>query len=151
MSSSGPHAHENVNILGSQLDTSSPWHNSRMARIRHFIIWLLCLFVIDFECTLESSVNDTANVIIFLYTGSISAQLGSLCRLLRILHVCKMQHRFAEHFMGRLYKSSYNQPLNSHDSETSHIAKYGYSLTGPSMWMYNMYINEHLQPMEPVR
>ena len=59
-----------------------------------------------------------------------------------------MQHRFAEHFMGRLYKSSYNQPLNSHDSETSHIAKYGYSLTGPSMWMYNMYINEHLQPME---
>ena len=47
-------------------------------------------------------------------------QLGSLCRLLRILGVCKMRHRFAEHFVERLFKSSYNQLLNSHDSEALH-------------------------------
>ena len=55
-----------------------------------------------------------------------------------------MQYRFAE----CLFKSSYNQLLNSHDSEASHMAKYGYSLTCPSMWKHNMYINVHLQPME---
>ena len=47
-----------------------------------------------------------------------------MCRLLRIFDVCKMRHRFTE----RLFKSFYNQLLNSHDSETSHIAKYGYTL-----------------------
>ncbi|KAK2157948.1 hypothetical protein NP493_1834g00001 [Ridgeia piscesae] len=44
-----------------------------------------------------------------------------------------MRHGFAEHFAKRLFKSSYNQLLNSHGSETSHIAKHGYSLTCPSM------------------
>ena len=48
-------------------------------------------------------------------------QLGSLCRLLRILDMCKRRHRFAE----RLFKSSYNHLLKSHNSEASHIAKYG--------------------------
>ena len=60
-------------------------------------------------------------------------QVGSLCRLLRIPDVCKMRHRVAEDFAERLFKSSYNQLLNSHDSEASHIAKYGYSLTCPSI------------------
>ena len=60
-------------------------------------------------------------------------QLGSLCRLLRILDLCKMRHRFAEHFAERLFKSSYNQLLNSNGFDASHIAKYGYSLTCPSM------------------
>ena len=46
-----------------------------------------------------------------------------------ILDVCKMRYRFATHFMERLFKSSYNQLLNSHDSEASHTAKYGYSLS----------------------
>ena len=46
--------------------------------------------------------------------------LVSVCRLLRIFDMCKMRHRFAEHFVERLFKSSYNQLLNSHDSETSH-------------------------------
>ena len=59
--------------------------------------------------------------------------LGSLCRLLRILDVCKMRHGFVKHFAERLFKSSYNQLLNSHDSEASHIAKYGYSVICPSM------------------
>ena len=49
-----------------------------------------------------------------------------------------MRHRFAEHFAERLFKSSYNQLLNSHDSEASHIAKYGYRLTCPSMWRHDM-------------
>ena len=66
-------------------------------------------------------------------------QLRSLCRLLRILDVCKMRHRFAEHFGERLFKSSYNQLLNSHDSEASYIAICGYSLTCPSMWKHNTY------------
>ena len=70
-------------------------------------------------------------------------QLGYLCRLLRILDVCN-GHRFAE----RLLKSSYDQLLNSHDSEATHIAKYGYSLTCPSKKRYTMYINVHLQPMQ---
>ena len=60
-------------------------------------------------------------------------QLGSLCRLLRILDVCKMLHRVAEDFVERLFKSSYNQQLNSYDCEASHIAKYGYSPTCPSI------------------
>ena len=60
-------------------------------------------------------------------------QLGSLCRLLRVLDVCKMRHYLAEHFTERLFKSSYDQLLDSHDPEASHIAKYGYSLTCPSM------------------
>ena len=59
------------------------------------------------------------------------AELGSLCRFLRVLDVCKMRHLFAGHFAESLFKSSYNQLLNSHDSEASHIAKYGYSLTCP--------------------
>ena len=50
-----------------------------------------------------------------------------------ILDVIKMRHGFAENFAERLFQSSYNQLLNSHDSEASHIAKYGYSLTCPSM------------------
>ena len=66
-------------------------------------------------------------------TEGAATQLGSLCRLLRILDVCKMRHGFAVHFAECLFKSSYNQLLNSHDSEASHIAKYGYSLTCPSM------------------
>ena len=60
-------------------------------------------------------------------------RLGSLCRFLPILDVGKMRHRFAKYFAERLFKSPYNQLLNSHDSEASHIAKYGYSLTCPSM------------------
>ena len=60
-------------------------------------------------------------------------QLGSLCRVLRNLDVCNMRHRFAEHFVERLFNMSYNPLLNPHDSEASHIAKYGYSLTCPSM------------------
>ena len=63
-----------------------------------------------------------------------------------------MPHGFAEHFAERLFKSSYNQLLTSRDSEASHIAKYGYSLTCPSKWRHNLflniYINVHLQPME---
>ena len=62
--------------------------------------------------------------------------------------MCKMRHRFAEHFAERLFKPSYNQLLNSHDSEASYIAKYRYSLTCPLMWRYTMYINVYLQPME---
>ena len=31
-------------------------------------------------------------------------QLGSLCRLLCILDLCKMRHRFAEQFAERLFK-----------------------------------------------
>ena len=46
---------------------------------------------------------------------------------LRILDVCKMRHGFAEHFADRLFKSSYNQLLNSHDYEASRIAKYEYN------------------------
>jgi len=61
-------------------------------------------------------------------TGGALTQLGSLCRLLHIVDVCKMRQRIADHFAERLFKSSYNQLLNSHDSEASHIAKYGYSL-----------------------
>ena len=79
---------------------------------------------------------------------TVTIQLGSLCRPLRIPDVCKMRHPFAEHFVERLLKSSYHQLLNSHDSEASHIAKYGYSLICPAMWRYNMYINEHIQQME---
>ena len=60
-------------------------------------------------------------------------QLGSLCRLLRILDVYKRRHRFADYFAERLFKSSYNQMMNSHNSEASDIAKCGYSLTCPSM------------------
>ena len=60
-------------------------------------------------------------------------QLGSLCRLLHIFDVCKMRHGFEEHFAERLFKSSYNQLLNWHDYEATHTAKYGYSLTCPSM------------------
>ena len=59
-----------------------------------------------------------------------------------------MRHRIAEHFAERLFKSPYNQLLNSYDSEASHIAKYGYSLLCPSMWRYTMYTNVHLKPME---
>ena len=44
-------------------------------------------------------------------------QLGSLCRLLRILDICKMRHGFAQHFAERLLTSSYNKLLNLHDSE----------------------------------
>ena len=72
-------------------------------------------------------------------------QLGSLYCLLRILDVCEMRHRVEEDFAERLFKSSI---LNSHDSETSHIAKYGYSLTCPSIRRHNMYINVHLLSME---
>ena len=32
------------------------------------------------------------------YYATISTQIGSLCHLLRILDVCKVRHRFAEHF-----------------------------------------------------
>ena len=32
-------------------------------------------------------------------------QLRSLRRLVRILDMCKMRHRFAEHFAERLFKS----------------------------------------------
>ena len=75
-------------------------------------------------------------------------QLGSLRRLLRFLDVCKMRHSFA----NILWNACLNHPkiscLNSHDSEASYITKYGYSLTCPSMWRYNVYINKHLQPME---
>ena len=71
-------------------------------------------------------------------------QQGSLCHLLRILDVSIMRHGFAEHFPERLFKSSYNQQLNSHDFEASQVAGYGYSLTFPSMCRYNMYINVHL-------
>ena len=59
-----------------------------------------------------------------------------------------MRHRFAKKYVERLFKSSYNQLLNSRDSEASHIAKHGNILTCPPMWRYNMYINEHLHPME---
>ena len=41
-----------------------------------------------------------------------------------------MRHDFAVHFAERLFKSSYNQQLNSHDSEASHIAKYDTPRTG---------------------
>ena len=59
----------------------------------------------------------------FIPVGALT-QLGSLCRFyfLHILDVCKMRHCFAEHFPGRLFKSSFNQLLNSHDSEVSNIA-----------------------------
>ena len=60
-------------------------------------------------------------------------QLGSLCRLLLIIDVCKMRHRFGKHFVERLFKSSYKKAVDSHDSEASHKAKYGYNLTCPSM------------------
>ena len=73
-------------------------------------------------------------------TAGALTQLESLYRPLRILDVCKLQHGFAEHFAEGLFKSSYNQLLNSHHSEASHIYKYGYSLTCPSMWRHNIYI-----------
>ena len=53
---------------------------------------------------------------------------------MRLLDVYKMRHRIAEHFAERLFKSSYNQLLNSHDSEASHIAKYGYRLNAVPRW-----------------
>ena len=60
-------------------------------------------------------------------------QLGSLCCILRVIDVCKMRHRFADQFVESLFKSFYNQRLNSHESEASYIAEYGYSLTCPSI------------------
>ena len=47
-----------------------------------------------------------------------------------------MWNVFAEHFAERLFKSSYNQLLNSHDSEALHIANYENSL---EMWKHNNY------------
>ena len=75
-------------------------------------------------------------------------QLRSVCRFLRILDVCKMRLRVRKIFAERLFKSSYNQLLDSHDSEASHIAKYGCSLICPLIWRHNMYINVHLQSMK---
>ena len=53
-------------------------------------------------------------------------------------------------FVERLFKSSSISCLTRMTSETSHVAKHGYSLTYLSMWRHNMYINVHLQPNEPM-
>ena len=137
------------------MDVPGGWPYSAMKKV--FAISIRYAFVAPpppVNYTGKSSVNTVVSVLILALTcgcevtsqwgttitdGTLT-QLGSLCRLLRILDVCKIRHRFEEHFAERLFKSSYNQLLNLYDTKASHIAKYGYSLTCSSMWRYTMYI-----------
>ena len=50
---------------------------------------------------------------------------------------------------ARMFKIIYSSPDASHDTATSsHIVKYWYRITCPSIWKHNVYINGHLQTMK---
>ena len=49
----------------------------------------------------------------------------------------------------RMFKINYTSPYASHKTTTSsHIVKYWYRITCPSIWKHNVYINVHLQSMK---
>jgi len=50
--------------------------------------------------------------------------------------------------LERMFKIIYSSPYVSHKTATSHIVKYWYRTTCPSIWKYNVYINVNLQSMD---
>jgi len=57
---------------------------------------MTAVIVLKFNMAVNGKINSVLSVCPN-QTEAVLTQLGSLCRLLRIIDVCKMRHRVAEH------------------------------------------------------
>ena len=78
---------------------------------------------------------------------------GILCTLMYIYSRWNVDwspgDRCAGSMPERLSKIIYRSPYASHETATSsHIVKYLYRITCPSIWKHSVYINVHLQSMK---
>ena len=73
---------------------------------------------------------------------------GIICTLVYIYSRWNVD-RCAGTMPERMFKIIYSSPYASHKTATSsHIVKYWYRITCPSIWKHNVYINVHVQSMK---